>query len=134
MGARNMKKYANKSILVAEDHPDGRKLVVRLLDKLGISNVVAVANGEEAKEQLQGQAFDLLLADWHMPKMDGLELLKSAKADAALKHMRVLMVTANDDKEHILEAILAGADGYLVKPVTQERLQQKLEDIFKDEE
>lgn len=128
-----MKKYANKSILVAEDHPDGRKLVVRLLEKFGVPNVVAVPNGQEAQEQLQGQAFDLLLADWHMPEMDGLELLKYVKADAALKSMKVLMVTANDDKDHILQAILAGADGYLVKPVTQERLQQKLEDIFKDE-
>ena len=128
-----MKKYANKSVLVAEDHPDGRKLVVRLLDKLGVTNVVAVANGQEAQEQLQGQAFDMLLADWHMPEMDGIGLLKSVKADSSLKSMKVLMVTADDDQKHIREAILAGADGYLVKPVTQERLQQKLEDIFKDE-
>jgi len=128
-----MKKYANKSVLVAEDHPDGRKLVVRLLDKLGVANVVAVVNGQEAQEQLQGQAFDLLLADWHMPEMDGIALLKAVKADTALKSMKVLMVTADDDQKHILEAILAGADGYLVKPVTPERLQQKLEDIFKDE-
>ena len=128
-----MKKYANKSVLVAEDHPDGRKLVVRLLDKLGVTNVVTVVNGQEAQEQLQGQAFDLLLADWHMPEMDGIELLKSVKTDSSLKSMKVLMVTADDDQKHILEAILAGADGYLVKPVTQERLQQKLEDIFKDE-
>ena len=128
-----MKKYTNKSVLVAEDHPDGRKLVVRLLDKLGVTNVVAVANGQEAQEQLQGQAFDMLLADWHMPEMDGIELLKSVKADLSLKAMKVLMVTADDDQKHIREAILAGADGYLVKPVTQERLQQKLEDIFKDE-
>ncbi len=128
-----MKKYANKSVLVAEDHPDGRKLVVRLLDKLGVTNVVAVVNGQEAQEQLQGQAFDLLLADWHMPEMDGIELLKSVKADSSLKSLKVLMVTADDDQKHIREAILAGADGYLVKPVTQERLLQKLEDIFKDE-
>ena len=128
-----MKKYANKSVLVAEDHPDGRKLVVLLLDKLGVTNVVAVVNGQEAQEQLQGNAFDLLLADWHMPEMDGIELLKSVKADLSLKSMKVLMVTADDDQKHIMEAILAGADGYLVKPVTQERLQQKLEDIFKDE-
>lgn len=128
-----MKKYANKSVLVAEDHPDGRRLVVLLLDKLGITNVVAVVNGQEAQEQLQGQAFDLLLADWHMPEMDGIELLKSIKADLSLKAMKVLMVTADDDQKHIREAILAGADGYLVKPVTQERLQQKLEDIFKDD-
>jgi len=128
-----MKKFANKSILIAEDHPDGRKLLVRLLEKLGVANVVAVPNGQEAQEQLQGQAFDLLLADWHMPTLDGLGLLKAVKADASLKATKVLMVTADDDQKHILEAILAGADGYLVKPVTQERLQQKLEDIFKDE-
>ncbi len=128
-----MKKYAKKSILVAEDHPDGRKLVVRLLEKLGVTNVVAVPNGQEAHEQLQGQAFDLLMADWHMPQLDGMGLLKTVKANPSLKSMKVLMVTADDDQQHILEAILAGADGYLVKPVTQERLQQKLEDIFKDE-
>ncbi|MFB3114632.1 MAG: response regulator, partial [Nitrospirales bacterium] len=92
-----MKKYANKSVLVAEDHPDGRRLVVLLLDKLGITNVVAVVNGQEAQEQLQGQAFDLLLADWHMPEMDGIELLKFVKADLSLKSMKVLMVTADDD-------------------------------------
>ena len=83
-----MKKYTNKSVLVAEDHPDGRKLVVRLLDKLGVTNVVAVANGQEAQEQLQGQAFDMLLADWHMPEMDGIRLLKSLSSSNGLLYRK----------------------------------------------
>lgn len=131
--ACEVKKFAKKSVLVAEDHPDGRKLIVRLLEKLGVSDVVAVTNGAEALNLLQDQVFDLLIVDWHMPTLDGLGVLQAVKADDTLKPMKVLMVTADDDKDHVLQAILAGADGYLVKPVTEERLQQKLEDIFKDE-
>ena len=129
-----MKKFTTKSVLIAEDHSAARKILTALMAKLGVTRVDSVANGREALSRVQEQPVDLLIVDWNMPEMDGLELLKAIRADKDTEQIKVLMVTAEDDKDHVLQAILAGADGYLVKPVTIERLEQKLEDIFKDEE
>ena len=129
-----MKKFTAKSVLIAEDHSVARRILTALIQKLGVTRVGSVANGVEALARIQEQPVDLLVVDWNMPDMDGLELLKAIRADKVTKEMKVLMVTAEDDKDHVLQAILAGADGYLVKPVTIERLEQKLEDIFKDKE
>ena len=129
-----MKKFTTKSVLIAEDHSAARKILTALMAKLGVTRVDSVANGREALSRVQEQPVDLLIVDWNMPEMDGLELLKAIRADKDTEPIKVLMVTAEDDKDHVLQAILAGADGYLVKPVTIERLEQKLEDIFKDKE
>ena len=129
-----MKKFTSKSVLIAEDHSAARKILTVLIQKLGVTQVDSVANGVEALARIQEQPVDLLVVDWNMPEMDGLDLLKAIRADKDTQETKVLMVTAEDDKDHVLQAILAGADGYLVKPVTIERLEQKLEDIFKDEE
>ena len=129
-----MKKFNSKSVLIAEDHSAARKILTVLIQKLGVTKVESVQNGVEALAKIQEQPVDLLIVDWNMPEMDGLELLKAIRADKNTERTKVLMVTADDDKGHVLQAILAGADGYLVKPVTIERLEQKLDDIFKDEE
>lgn len=131
---RNMKNFTTKSVLIAEDHSAARRILTALMQKLGVTRVDSVANGMEALARIQEQPVELLVVDWNMPEMDGLELLKAIRANEDTKEIKVLMVTADDDKDHVLQAILAGADGYLVKPVTLERLEQKLEDIFKDEE
>jgi len=129
-----MKKFNSKSVLIAEDHSAARKILTVLIQKLGVTKVESVQNGVEALAKIQEQPVDLLIVDWNMPEMDGLELLKAIRADKNTERTKVLMVTADDDKGHVLQAILAGADGYLVKPVTIERLEQKLDYIFKDEE
>ena len=129
-----MKKISSKSVLIAEDHLEARKILTALIHKIGATHVDSVQNGVEALNKVQEQPVDLLVVDWNMPEMDGLELLKTLRSNEATKHIKFLMVTADNDKTHVLEAILAGADGYLVKPVTLERLEQKIEDIFKDEE
>jgi len=129
-----MKKFTSKSVLIAEDHSAARKILTAFMEKLGVTRVDSVADGKEALARIQEQPVDLLVVDWNMPEMDGLELLKAVRADKDTEEMKVLVVTADDDKDHVLQAILAGVDGYLVKPVTIERLEQKLEDIFKDED
>ncbi|MEC4673695.1 MAG: response regulator [Nitrospirota bacterium] len=127
-----MKKFTSKSVLIAEDHSAARKILTVLIQKLGVTQVESVANGVEALARIQVQPADLLIVDWNMPEMDGLELLKAIRADKNTEGTKVLMVTADDDRDHVLQAILAGADGYLVKPVTIERLEQKLDDIFRE--
>jgi len=133
-GKEPMKKnFTTKSMLIVEDHPDARRIMTHHLQQLGCTHVEAVENGIKAQEILRNQPVDLILSDWKMPEMSGLELLKAVRGDESTKHIKVVLITADDDKDRILEAILAGADGYLVKPVMQEQLQQKFEDIFKDE-
>ena len=127
-----MKIFTSKSVLIAEDHSAARKILTVIIQKLGVTQVESVANGVEALSRIQEQPPDLLIVDWNMPEMDGLELLKAIRADKNTEGIKVLMVTADDDRDHVLQAILAGADGYLVKPVTIDRLEQKLEDIFKE--
>ena len=129
-----MKHISSKTVLIAEDHSAARKILTALIHKLGATQVESVHNGLEALAKVQEQPVDLLVVDWSMPEMDGLELTKAIRANKDTEGIKVLMVTADDDKDHVLQAILAGVDGYLVKPVTIERLEQKLEDIFKDEE
>ncbi|MCZ6801772.1 MAG: response regulator [Nitrospirae bacterium] len=127
------KNYMSKSMLIVEDHKDARRILTHHLQQLGCTQVQAVEDGLKAQEVLQREPVDLILSDWKMPGMNGLELLKAVRADESTRHIKVVLITADDDKDRILEALLAGVDGYLVKPILQEHLQQKFEDIFKDE-
>jgi two-component system chemotaxis response regulator CheY len=80
--------------------------------------------------KLRANEFDFVVSDWNMPNMTGLELLQNIRADAKLKHLPVLMVTAEAKKENIIQAAQAGASGYVVKPFTAATLDEKLKKIF----
>jgi two-component system chemotaxis response regulator CheY len=79
---------------------------------------------------LQSQPFDFVVTDWNMPVMTGIELLKAIRADAKLKTLPVLMVTAEAKREQIIEAAQAGVNGYIIKPFTAQTLEEKLGKIF----
>lgn len=120
--------------LVVDDFSTMRRIVRNLLKELGFTNVDEAEDGVAALQKLRSEAFDFVVSDWNMPNMTGIDLLKSIRADAALKHLPVLMVTAEARKENIIEAAQAGASGYVVKPFTAGTLDEKLNKIFKNME
>jgi two-component system, chemotaxis family, chemotaxis protein CheY len=117
-------------LLVVDDFSTMRRIVRNLLKELGFTNVDEAEDGAVALQKLKGGGFDFVVTDWNMPNMDGLTLLQSVRADAALKHLPVLMITAEAKKENIIAAAQAGASGYIVKPFTAATLNEKLTKIF----
>lgn len=120
----------NMKFLVVDDFSTMRRIVRNLLKELGFSNVHEAEDGIEALKKLRAESFDFVVSDWNMPNMTGLELLKEIRKDDSLKHLPVLMVTAEAKKENIIEAAQAGASGYVVKPFTSVTLDEKLKKIF----
>lgn len=120
----------NLSILVVDDFPTMRRIVRSLLKELGFTNVEEAEDGQDALNKLRAGGFQFVVSDWNMPNLDGLEMLKQIRADAALKDLPVLMVTAEAKKENIIAAAQAGASGYVVKPFTSATLEEKLNKIF----
>lgn len=116
--------------LVVDDFSTMRRIVRNLLKELGYTNVEEAEDGAVALGKLKAGAFDFVVSDWNMPNMDGLTLLQSVRADPALKHLPVLMITAEAKKENIIAAAQAGASGYIVKPFTAATLNEKLAKIF----
>ena len=120
----------NMKFLVVDDFSTMRRIVRNLLKELGFSNVDEAEDGVVALSKLRSTNFDFVVSDWNMPNMTGIDLLRAIRADAALKHLPVLMVTAEAKKENIIEAAQAGANGYIVKPFTAATLDEKLNKIF----
>ena len=115
-------------VLVVDDFMTMRRVVRRLLADIGIAEVDEAADGAAALEHLRGGAasVDAVIADIEMPLLGGFGLLSAIKKDAALKHLPVLMVTAEARKDEIVRCVQAGAAAYLVKPFTRETLEEKL--------
>lgn len=120
----------NTKFLVVDDFSTMRRIVRNLLKELGYTNVDEAEDGAIALGKLKGGGFEFVVSDWNMPNMDGLTLLQNIRADAELKHLPVLMVTAEAKKENIIAAAQAGANGYVVKPFTAATLDEKLSKIF----
>jgi two-component system, chemotaxis family, chemotaxis protein CheY len=116
--------------LVVDDFSTMRRIVRNLLKELGFTNVDEAEDGNIALQKLRSGGFDFIVSDWNMPNMTGIELLKEIRNDPSLKHLPLLMVTAEAKKENIIEAAQAGANGYIVKPFTAATLDEKLGKIF----
>lgn len=121
---------ANLKFLVVDDFSTMRRIVRNLLKELGFTNVDEAEDGVSALQKLRSESFDFVISDWNMPNMTGIELLRQVRADAALRHLPLLMITAEAKKENIVEAAQAGASGYIVKPFTAATLDEKLNKIF----
>lgn len=117
--------------LVVDDFSTMRRIVRNLLKELGFVKVEEAEDGVMALQKLRGGNFDFVVTDWNMPNMTGIELLKNIRADAQLKGLPVLMITAEAKKENIVEAAQNGASGYIVKPFTAATLDEKLSKIMK---
>lgn len=120
----------NIRILIVDDFSTMRRIVKNLLNDLGFSNFAEADDGNSALLELRKNSFDLVVTDWNMPGMPGIDLLKAIRADAALAKIPVLMVTAEAKREQIIEAAQSGVNGYIIKPFTADTLQDKLAKIF----
>jgi two-component system chemotaxis response regulator CheY len=117
-------------ILVVDDFPTMRRIVKTLLKQNGYSNFTDAEDGEKATRKLEEHGdFEFVVSDWNMPNMTGLELLKWVRSNPRFKHLPFLMVTAEAEKENIIEAVKAGVNNYIVKPFTAATLREKLERI-----
>lgn len=121
---------ARMKFLVVDDFSTMRRIVRNLLKELGYVNVEEAEDGAHALQKLELGGFDFVVTDWNMPNMDGLTLLQSIRGRDELKHLPVLMITAEAKKENIIAAAQAGASGYIVKPFTAGTLSEKLGKIF----
>ncbi|MEW5893639.1 MAG: chemotaxis response regulator CheY [Pseudomonadota bacterium] len=121
----------NLKFLVVDDFSTMRRIVRNLLKELGFTNVDEAEDGAVALQKLKTIGnFQFVVSDWNMPNMTGIELLKAIRADESLKHLPVLMITAEAKKENIVEAAQSGASGYIVKPFTAAVLEEKMNKIF----
>jgi len=120
----------NMKILVVDDFSTMRRIIKNLLKDLGFGNIQEADDGNTALPMLQNGDFDFVVTDWNMPGMQGIDLLRAIRADDNLKHLPVLMVTAEAKKEQIVAAAQAGVNGYVVKPFTAATLKEKLDKIF----
>ena len=120
----------NMRILIVDDFSTMRRIIKNLLNDLGFFNTAEADDGHSALAELRKASFDLVVTDWNMPGMPGIELLKQVRADAALAKIPVLMVTAEAKREQIIEAAQAGVNGYVIKPFTATTLSDKLGKIF----
>jgi two-component system, chemotaxis family, chemotaxis protein CheY len=120
----------NTKFLVVDDFSTMRRIVRNLLKELGYTNVEEAEDGVDALEKLRNGDFEFVVSDWNMPKMDGLTMLQTIRADPKLAKLPVLMVTAEAKKENIIAAAQAKASGYVVKPFTSATLEEKLSKIF----
>ena len=120
----------NIRILIVDDFSTMRRIVKNLLNDLGFFNTAEADDGTTALAELRKGPYDLIITDWNMPGMPGIDLLKQVRADASLQKIPVLMVTAEAKREQIIEAAQAGVNGYVIKPFTAATLSDKLAKIF----
>ncbi|MFO7736329.1 MAG: response regulator [bacterium] len=119
-------------VLVVDDFATIRKIIKNVCKKIGFTDIDTAENGKMALSKLEQGDFGLVISDWNMPVMTGIELLEAVRKHPDLKDTPFLMVTAEAEKEKVVRAISAGVSNYIVKPFTPEVLQQKLEAVFKD--
>jgi len=117
-------------ILVVDDFSTMRRIVKNVLKQLGFEKLEDAEDGEQAYNKLKNDSFGFVITDWNMPNLDGLGLLKKVRSDEKLKELPILMVTAEAEKDKVIEAIKAGVNNYIVKPFTAEVLKEKMDKIF----
>jgi len=122
--------YKNLVAMVVDDFSTMRHIVRKILKDLQFQEVIEAENGAEALKLLESCKVDLIVSDWNMPTMTGLELLKRVRADERLKGLPFLMVTAEAQKENIIMAIQAKVSNYIVKPFSPAMFEEKLAKII----
>ena len=121
---------ANSKILIVDDFPTMRKIVRGVLKQIGYTNIDEAEDGALAYAKVETGDYDFIISDWNMPNMTGLEFLKAVRANPKSKHIPFLMVTAEADKENIVEAVKSGVSNYVVKPFNAGTLKEKIDKIF----
>jgi two-component system chemotaxis response regulator CheY len=135
MKEKKPKVFPDLKILIVEDIDSVRKRMLDILKGMGFKNITCAEDGNEALALLLAEnacekRFHLVISDINMPKMNGLRLLKKIKSNPLLKSTPVFMVTARDEMECVMKAIDLGASNYLIKPFDQEKVREKIMELF----
>jgi len=130
MNDRGIREGSVKKVLVVEDDQDNREMVIKVLKHNGYRAIEAV-DGEEAVERAKAENPDLILLDLYIPKMDGYEVTRRLKGDQGLQHIPIIALTAHAMKGNREEALAAGCDGYIAKPINVRELPQQIEHFLK---
>lgn len=120
----------NMRILIVDDYNTMLRILRNLLRQLELNNVDEASDGEEALTKLKSGPFDLVISDWNMTPMTGLDLLRRVRADAEMRRLPFIMVTAESKTENVIAAKQAGVSNYIVKPFNAETLRAKIGSVF----
>ena len=119
-------------ILVVDDFSTMRRIIRNILRQLGYEHILEADDGLAALDVLRSEKIGFIISDWNMPRMSGIELLKAVRTTEEWKDTPFLMVTAEGQKENVMEAVKARVNNYIIKPFTPETLAEKINKIFKD--
>jgi len=122
----------NMPVLIVDDYKTMLRIIRNLLRQLGFTNIDEATDGSQALQKLRQANFDLIISDWNMEPMTGLQLLREVRADAKLKHIPFIMVTAESKSENVIAAKEAGVSNYIVKPFNAETLKGKMVSVIGD--
>lgn len=120
----------NMKIMIVDDYSTMLRILRNLLRQLEFNNVDEANNGDEALQKLRENNYNLIISDWNMAPMTGLDLLKQVRADAKLKHIPFIMVTAESKTDNVIAAKQAGVSNYIVKPFNAETLKSKMSSVL----
>ena len=122
----------NMNVLVVDDYKTMLRILRNLLRQLNFVNISEAENGAEALQKLREENFGLVVSDWNMEPMTGIQLLREVRADPKLKHIPFVMITAESKSENVIAAKEAGVSNYIVKPFNAETLKSKLVSVLGD--
>jgi|LakMenEpi03Aug12_release.lakeMendotaPanAssembly.Ray.scaffolds.fasta_scaffold379062_2 two-component system chemotaxis response regulator CheY len=116
-------------VLVVDDVPSARKVVTRLLNKIGLTDVIEASTGDDALSKLQQDEVQLVISDWNMPEMDGLTLLNKMRENK-INQIPFILITSSADRDEVIQAFKAGISDYIVKPFNGETLAKKVQSVI----
>ena len=116
--------------LVVDDSSTMRRIIINTLSRIGHPDSLEAGNGREGLEKLRGGGVDVVITDWNMPEMNGLEFVRAIRANPATRSVPVLMVTTNAAQDDIVEALKAGVSNYVVKPFTPDIIKDKIQAVL----
>ncbi|EPX84051.1 response regulator [Salipiger mucosus] len=125
-----MSEAAKKKVLVVDDYHTMIRIIKKLLVEIGFDDIDVASDGEEALQMIGSEDYDLVISDWNMDKMTGLELLEAVREDPKTKSLPFIMVTAESKPANVLAAKNAGVSNYLVKPFTPATIREKIESVL----
>ena len=121
---------SNLPILIVDDYRTMLRIIRNLLKQLSFTNVYEASDGSEALARLREKSYGLVISDWNMQPVTGLDLLREVRADAALQHLPFIMITAESKAENVVAAKEAGVNNYIVKPFNAETLKAKIASVL----
>ena len=120
----------NMQVLIVDDYKTMLRIIRNLLKQLGFNNVDEAMDGSEALQKLRGKDYGLVISDWNMEPMTGIQLLREVRADKRMQDLPFIMITAESKTENVIAAKQAGVSNYIVKPFNAATLKQKLTSVL----